>query len=47
MVEQRMILVVEGQGQLRWGYNKEGTFNLKGAKGILLELDPQVPDKIW
>jgi len=46
-VEQRMILVSWGQDQLRWGNNKEGTFNLKEAKGILIELDPQVPEKIW
>lgn len=46
MLDQRMILVVGGQDQLRWGNNKEGTFNLKEAKGILLELDLHVPDKI-
>jgi len=40
IVEQRKILVTEGQDQLRWGNNKKGTFNLKEAKGILLELDP-------
>ena len=39
--------MAEGQDQLRWGDNKEGTFNLKEAKNILLELDPLVPDKIW
>lgn len=42
-----MILVYKGQDQLRWDNNKEGTFNLKEAKGILLELTPQVLDKIW
>jgi len=46
-VEQRKILVAEGQDQLRWGNNKEGTFNLKEAKSILLELNPLVLDKIW
>lgn len=40
MVEQRKILVSEGQDQLRWGNHQEGTFNLKEAKGILLELNP-------
>jgi len=47
IVEQRKILVTGGQDQLRWGNNKEGTFNLKEAKGILLKLDSHVPDKIW
>lgn len=32
MLEQRMILVTGGQDQLRWGNNKEGSFNLKEAK---------------
>jgi hypothetical protein len=45
MLEQRKILVTEGHDQLRWGNNNEGTFNLKEAKGILLELDSHVPDK--
>jgi len=47
MAEQRKILVSKGQDQLRWGNNQEGTFNLKESKGILLELNPQVLDKIW
>ena len=46
MLDQRMILVAGGMDQLRWGNNKEGTFNLKEAKGILLELDSHVPNKI-
>jgi hypothetical protein len=40
-----MILVTEGQDQLRWGNNNKGTFNLKEAKGILLGLDSSVPEK--
>lgn len=47
ILDQRMILVARGQDQLRWGNNKEGTFNLKEAKSILLELGSHVPDKIW
>jgi len=47
IIEQREILVAKGQDQLRWRNNKEGTFNLKEAKSILLELNPLVPDKIW
>ena len=45
MVEQRKILVSGGQDQLRSGNNKEGTFNVKEAKGILQVRDPQVQDK--
>lgn len=47
IVEKRKILVSKGQYQLRWGNNNEGTFILKEAKKILLELDPRVPNKIW
>ena len=47
MLNQRIILVTEGKDQLRWGNNKEGTFNLKEATDILLELDSCVPDKTW
>jgi len=47
ILEQRMILVSGGQDQLRWGYKKEGTFNIKEAKSILLEIDSQAPNRIW
>lgn len=47
IIEQRKILVAEGQDELRWGDKKQGTFNLKEAKKILLELDPLVLHKIW
>jgi len=47
MLEQRKILKLEGQDQLRWGNNNEGAFNLKEAKLILLDLNSQAPDKIW
>eukprot|EP00253_Pinus_taeda_P025758 PITA_25758 len=47
MLKQRKILVIEGQDQLRWGLNKEGTFNLKEAKNIILNLDSCVPMKSW
>jgi len=40
-------MVAEGQDQLRWGNNNKGTFNLKEAKGILLGLDSNVPEKTW
>lgn len=46
IVEQRKIVVTGGEDQITWGNKKEGNFNLKEAKGIVLELDPQVPDKI-
>eukprot|EP00253_Pinus_taeda_P011657 PITA_11657 len=46
IVEKRKILVAEGQDQLRWGNNKEGTFILKEAKKHS-PLDPGVPNKIW
>eukprot|EP00253_Pinus_taeda_P010393 PITA_10393 len=42
MLKQRKILVTDGQDQLRWGLNKEGTFNIKEAKRIILNLDPCV-----
>jgi len=42
LLKQRMILVTEGQDQLRWGNNNKGTFNLKEAKGFLLEVDSSV-----
>ena len=29
LLKQRMILVTEGQDQLRWGNNNKDTFNLK------------------
>ena len=38
---------MEGQDQLRWDNNNEGTFNLKEAKLILLNLDSHAPDTIW
>lgn len=44
-LKQRMILKTEGQDQLRWGNNKQGAFNLKKAKGFLLGLNYNVPDK--
>ena len=47
MLDQRMILVTKGQDQLRWGNSKEGNFNIKEAKGILLDLEPQVRNKTW
>jgi len=47
MLDQRMILVTERQDQLRCGNNKEGTFNIKESKGILLELESQDPNKAW
>eukprot|EP00253_Pinus_taeda_P022226 PITA_22226 len=47
MLDQRMILVTGGQDQLRWGNNKEGNFNIKEAKGILLGLESQAPVRIW
>jgi len=47
VLEQRKILVSGGHDQLRWGNNNEGTFNLKEAKLILLELDSHSPDRIW
>jgi len=47
MLEQRKTLVLGRHDQLRWGNNNEGTFNLKEAKCILLELDSHVPDRIW
>jgi len=47
MLDQRMILVTEGQDQLRWGNNKEGNFNIKEAKGILLGLESQAPVRSW
>ena len=47
MLDQRIILVTKGQDQLRWGNNKEGKFNIKEAKGFLLELELQTPNKNW
>lgn len=46
MLDQRKILVSEGHHQLRWGNNNEGTFNLKEAKRIILELDSNVPNRV-
>jgi len=37
-LDRMKILVSEGNDQLRWGNNNEGTFNLKEAKFILLGL---------
>jgi len=47
LLDQRIILVMEGQDQLRWGNNKEGNFNIKEAKGFLLDMEPQAPNKTW
>jgi len=40
ILDQRIILVTTRQDQLRWGSNKEGNFNIKEAKGLLLDLEP-------
>jgi len=42
LLDQRTILVMEGQDQLRWGNNKEGNFNIKEAKGFLLNIAPDI-----
>lgn len=47
MMDQRMILVMAGNDQLRWGGNKEGNFNIKEEKGILLGLELQALVRIW
>jgi len=47
ILEQRKILVTDGQDQLRWGQNKEGIFNIHEAKRITLNLDPCVSAKSW
>jgi len=47
ILEQRMILVFEGQDQLRWGNNSKDIFNIKEAKNILLELVTQAPNRTW
>eukprot|EP00253_Pinus_taeda_P030148 PITA_30148 len=47
LLKQRMVLVTEGQDQLRWGNNNKGIFNLMEAKGILLGLDSSVLGKTW
>lgn len=47
MLKQKKILITEGKYQIRWGLNKEGTFNIKEAKSILLNLDPCVLTKSW
>ena len=47
MLEQRKILVIGGHEQPRCGNNNAGTFNLKEAKRILLDLDSNVPDRVW
>eukprot|EP00253_Pinus_taeda_P035878 PITA_35878 len=47
MLDHRKILFSRGHDQLRWGNNNEGTYNLKEAKLLLLELDSQAPDRIW
>lgn len=46
ILEQRMILVSEGQDQLRWGNNSKGIFNIKEVTNILLELVTQALNKI-
>lgn len=38
---------MKGQDHLRWGNNKEGNFNIKEAKGFLLHIEPQAPNKTW
>jgi len=47
MLEQRKILVTGGYDQRRWGNNNAGTFNLKEAKCILLEMDSNESDRVW
>lgn len=47
MLEQRMILVSEGQDQLRWGNNSACIFNIKEEKSILLELVTQAQNRTW
>lgn len=47
MFDQRMILVTEGQDQLRCGGKKEGNFNIKEAKGIPLGLESQARARSW
>jgi len=47
ILEQRKILISKGHDQLRWGNNKEGTFNIKEAKKVSLELDSHIPYKVW
>lgn len=46
-LKESKILVTQGQDQLRWGLNKEGTFNLKEAKRIILNLDSYDLEKSW
>eukprot|EP00253_Pinus_taeda_P017486 PITA_17486 len=47
ILKQRKILVSEGPDQLRWGLNKEGTFNLREAKRIIFNLDSFIPNNSW
>jgi len=47
LLDQRIIFVTEGQDQLRLGNNKEGNFNINEAKGFLLDIEPQAPNKTW
>lgn len=47
ILEQRKILVTEGQDQLRWGQNNEGIFDIKEAKIITLNLEPCILAKSW
>lgn len=47
MLRQKKILVTKGQDQLRWGLNKEGSFNLKEAKRIILNLDSSNVMNSW
>jgi len=47
LLEQRKILVTGEHDQLIWGNNNAGTFNFKEAKRILLELDSNVPNRVW
>ena len=47
LLKQRMILVTEQKDQLRWGNNKEGNFNIKEAKCLLLDPEPQAQNNTW
>lgn len=47
ILKQRKILVQKGQDQLIWGLNKEGSFNIKEAKRLILNLDSYILAKSW
>lgn len=47
ILDQRKILISVDHDQLRWGNNNEGTFNLKEAKCLALELDSIELDLVW